>query len=277
MTQLSEDFFLDISEAMRMSEKQSTGNGDEDRKGQPCTARSHAARLYPPLEDSQDNDEHGEKTMQQHFGIGESRPEPDGAERPGLGIASKKEKCREAKKGERPIARPGNFSCLRRERQQSHRENEDARPVMVVLRPGLFRGSVRACSGLPGNVGFRGERPYFESFFLRLISVLGQLLHGSAGKSWRLRRHAGNNFGAGDAVVNEIRSGRKRRKGSGGENHRDADAKFGFTEALQAGKDGAGRSAAHQLKIERAEKQQKAEEQRFGGDHRAVGSSVYRF
>src|SRR5260370_392793 len=86
MTQLREDFFLEISKAMRMSEKQSAGNGDEDRKGQPCTAGSHAARLHAPLEDSQGNDEHGEKTMQKHFRIRESRPEPDGAERPGFGI-----------------------------------------------------------------------------------------------------------------------------------------------------------------------------------------------
>jgi len=61
MTQLSEDFFLEISEAMRMSEKQSAGNGNEDRKGQPCTAGSHATRLHAPFEDSQGNDKHGKK------------------------------------------------------------------------------------------------------------------------------------------------------------------------------------------------------------------------
>src|SRR6266404_2936086 len=115
-------------------------------------------------------------------------------------------------KGQRPITRPGSFSCLSRERQQSHRENNDARPMMVVLGPGFFRGSVRACPSLTGNVGFRRERTYFEGSFLRDISVLGQFLHGRAGKSWRLRRHAGNNFSAGDAVVNEIRGGRERRK-----------------------------------------------------------------
>src|SRR6266436_4408132 len=110
MTQLSEDFFLEISKAMRMSEKQSAGNGDEDRKGQPCTAGSHAAPMHAPLEDSQDNDEHGEKTMQQNFGMDESRPEPDGAEWPGFAITSKKEKWRETAEGQRPITRPGDFS-----------------------------------------------------------------------------------------------------------------------------------------------------------------------
>src|SRR5229473_2757020 len=107
MTQLGEDFFLEVSEAMRMGKKQCAGNGDKDWKGQPCTAGSHAARLHAPLEDGQGDDQQGEKPMQQHFGIRKSRPEADGAERPGLGIASKKEKCRKTEKGQRPISRPG--------------------------------------------------------------------------------------------------------------------------------------------------------------------------
>src|SRR6266851_546557 len=82
-----------------------------------------------------------------------------------------------AKKGQRPIARPGNFSCLRHECQQSHRENEDARPVMVVLGPSFFGRSVRACSSLARNVGLGGERTYFEGSFLRGVNVFGELLN----------------------------------------------------------------------------------------------------
>ncbi len=147
---------------------------------------------------------------------------------------------------------------------------------MVVLRPGLFGGSVQACSGLAGDVGFGGERANFKSLFLRGVNVFGQLLNGGTGESWRAGRHAGEDFPGGDAVVSKIRSGRKRREGSGGEDHGDADADFRFAEALQAGENGAGRPAADELKIERAEKQKKAEEERLGGDHRAVGSSIDR-
>jgi len=75
--------------------------------------------LHAPFEDSQGNDKHGKKNDAAALRDPQESPEADGAKRPGFGIASKKEKCREAKKGQRPIARPGNFSCLRRERQQS--------------------------------------------------------------------------------------------------------------------------------------------------------------
>src|SRR6266404_6334418 len=51
MTQLSEDFFLEISEAMRMSEKQSAGNGDEDRKESPRSRRGQAARFRDRFEE----------------------------------------------------------------------------------------------------------------------------------------------------------------------------------------------------------------------------------
>src|SRR5258708_2996872 len=204
---------------MRMREKQSAGNGDENRKGQPRTAGSHATCLHAPFEYRQGDDQHGEKAMQQHFRIRESCPETDGADRPSLGIASKKEKCRKAKEGKRPIARPGNSSRLRHKCEQSHRENEDARPMVVVLGPSFFGGSIRASSSLPGNVGLGGERTDFEGFFLRGISVFGKLSNRRATESWRAWRHTANDFGAGDAVVNEICGGRERRQWSGG--HKD--------------------------------------------------------
>src|SRR5437870_5176601 len=62
----------------------------------------------------------------------------------------------------------------------------------------------------------------------------------------------------------------------GGKKYGEADANVGVAETLHAGKNGAGRSAADELKIERSEKQEKAEEKHFGGDHGAVGSSVDR-
>src|SRR5229473_5813098 len=214
--------------------------------------------------------------MQKYLRVRKSGPETDRAERPSLRIAAEKQKRRKAEKGERPIARPGDFSRLCNESQQPHRKDDDARPVVVVLGPSLFGGSGGACSGLAGNVGFGGERAHFKSLFLRGVNVFGQLLNGGTGESWRAGRHAGEDFPGGDAVVSKVRSGRKRREGSGGEDHGDADADFRFAEALQAGENGAGRPAADELKIERAEKQEKAEEQHFGGDHRAVGSSVDR-
>src|SRR5258708_16618015 len=100
-----------------MGEKQSAGNGDEDRKGETSTAGNDPARLHAPFKYRQGNDEHGEKTMQQHFGIRQSRPKTNRAERPSLRVAAKKKKCREAKESKRPIARPGNFSSLGHERQ----------------------------------------------------------------------------------------------------------------------------------------------------------------
>src|SRR6202790_2478169 len=214
--------------------------------------------------------------MQQDFGIRKSRPETDGPERPGLRIAAEKKECREAKEGERPIARPGDLSRLRDEGQQSHRQNDDACPVMVVLRPSFFGGSIRACSSLAGDVGFGRERAGFECFFLSGVNVFGKLLNRRTGESWRAWRHAGKDFLTGDAVVSEIRGGRERGERSGGEDHGNADAYFSFAEALQAGENGAGRSTADELKIERAEKQEKAKEKHFGGDHRPVGSTVNR-
>src|SRR5437667_4836708 len=175
------------------------------------------------------------------------------------------------------MARPGDLSSLRDEGQQSHRQNDDACPVMVVLGPSLFGGSVRAGSGLAGNVGFGRERTGFECFFLSGVDIFGQLLNGRTGESWRAWRHAGKDFLTGDTVVSEIGGGRERGEWSGGEDYGNADANFGFAEAPQAGKNGTGRSAADELKIERAKEQKKAKEEHFGGDHRPVGSTVNRF
>src|SRR5713226_4348531 len=183
-----------------MSEEQCAGNGNQDRKDQAGTAGGDAARLHAPFENRQRYYEHGEKAMQQDFGIRESRPETDGPERPSLRIAAEKKKSREAEEGERPIACPGDLSRLRDQGQQSHRQNDDACPVMVVLGPSLFGGSVRARSGLAGNVGFGRERAGFECFFLSGVDVFGELLNGRTGESWRTWRHAGKDFLTGDAV-----------------------------------------------------------------------------
>src|SRR5437899_10531276 len=98
---------------MRMGEQQSTGNGDEDRENQSATAGSDAAGLHAPLKYRQNDNQHGKKAMQQDFGIREGRPESHRSERPRLRVAAEKEKCREAKEGERPIAGPGDSSRLR--------------------------------------------------------------------------------------------------------------------------------------------------------------------
>src|SRR5437879_10941531 len=89
-----------------------------------------------------------------------------------------------------------------------------------------------------------------------------------------MRGHAREDVRAGDAVVNEISGGRKRGKRSSCENDGDADANLRFAEALEAGKNDAGWPVSNELEIQRAEKQEKTEEKRFRGDHRAVRSSV---
>src|SRR5437773_9227234 len=61
--------------------------------------------------------------MEQDFGIGKSRPEANRAERPGFRIAAKKKKCREPEESQRPIARPGDSSCLRDQDRKSTRLN----------------------------------------------------------------------------------------------------------------------------------------------------------
>ena len=73
-----------------MREEQSAGNGDEDRKDQPCTAGGNAARLNAPFKNRQSDYEQGEKAMQQDFGIRKCRPETDGSEGPSLRIAAEK-------------------------------------------------------------------------------------------------------------------------------------------------------------------------------------------
>src|SRR3989449_9114912 len=192
-----------------MIENQGSWSGDENGTLNPSPTCFDAASLHAQYKNRQSDYQHGKKAMQQDFRIRKSRPEADGAERPSLGIASKKEKCREAEKGKRPIARPGNFSCLGHECQHSHRENEDACPVMVVLGPSFFGGGVRARSRFAVDIGFGRERAKPEGLFLRGESVLRKFLQGGASKSWRLRRHAGDDFGAGDAVMSEIRGRRK--------------------------------------------------------------------
>src|SRR3977135_3162625 len=121
-----------------MGEKQSAGNSNEDRKDQPGAAGGDAARLHAPFKNSQRDYEQGEKPMQQDLGIRKSRPETDGPERPGLRIAAEKKKCRQSEEGERPIARPGDLSGLRDEGKQSHRQNDNACPVMVIFGPSFF-------------------------------------------------------------------------------------------------------------------------------------------
>src|SRR6267378_8090559 len=192
-----------------MSEEQSAGNGDKDRKNQSCTAGGDAACLHAPFEYRQSNYQQREKTMQQDFGIRKSRPETNGPERPGLRIAAEKKECRKAEEGERPIARPGDLSRLRDEGQETHGENDDACPVMVVFRPSFLGRSVRACSGLAGDVGFGRERAGFECFFLSGVNVFGKLLKRRTGESWRAWGHAGEDFWTGDAVVSEIRGDRE--------------------------------------------------------------------
>src|SRR5207245_202351 len=90
VAQLGEDFLLEVPEAVGMSEKQSAGNGDQNGKRQPSATGFDAASLHAPLKNRQSNYQHGKKTMQQDFRIRKSRPEADGAERPSLGITSKK-------------------------------------------------------------------------------------------------------------------------------------------------------------------------------------------
>src|SRR6266404_2085396 len=163
---------------MGMREKQGAGNGDQHWKGKPGAARGDTAGLYAPFEYRQRYNQQREKTMQKYLGVRKSRPETDRTERPSLRIAAEKQKCRKTEKGERPIARPGNFPRLCNESQQSHREDDDACPVMVVLGPCFFGGSVRARADLARNVGFGGERADFEGFFSarrkRLQATLGQ-------------------------------------------------------------------------------------------------------
>src|SRR5260370_31128050 len=192
-----------------MGEQQCAGNGDEDGKDKPGTAGGDAACWHAPFEYRKSDYQQCEKTMQQDFRIRQRRPEADRAEGPSLRIAAEKQKCRQAEERKWPMARPGDLSCLRDEGQESHRQNDEARPVMVVLGPSLFRGSIRACSSLTGDVGFGGERARFECSFLRSINVFWQLLNGRAGEPWGARRHAREDFRARDAVASEIRGGRK--------------------------------------------------------------------
>src|SRR5258707_1590388 len=98
-----------------------------------------------------------------------------------------------------------------------------------------------------------------------------------AQQSWGLWSHTSDDFCSADTIVSEIRRGRKRCERSGSENYRYADADFGFAEALQAGKNGTRGPLSNELKIKRTEKYQQIEEERLGGNHRAVGSSVHRF
>src|SRR5438034_7578327 len=106
---------------MGMGEKQSAGDGDEDGKNQPATVGSDTPGLHAPFKYCQSDDQHGEKTMEQDFGMGKSRPEANRAERPGFRIAAKKKKCREPEESQRPIARPGDSSCLRDQDRKSTR------------------------------------------------------------------------------------------------------------------------------------------------------------
>src|SRR5260370_2510114 len=133
---------------MGMGEEQGAGYGDEDGKNQPGTAGSDAACLHAPFENGETDNHENEDSMQQHLGICKRNPETVGAERPDLRIASQEKKKSQAKKNERPVLRPRKARHLRENSECSDRENNDARPVMVVLGPSLFRVSALGASWL---------------------------------------------------------------------------------------------------------------------------------
>jgi len=191
--------------------------------------------------------------MQQDLRIRKSRPETDGPERPGLRIAAEKKKMPKGRRRRAANCAPRRFVPLARRGPGDPWRERRCLPSDGCTPTKLFR---RECSGVfrfgrERRILSRASR--IRMLFSERRKRLREAPEQRTGESWRAWGHAGEDFWTGDAVVSEIRGRRERSKRSSGEDHGNADANFSFAEALQAGENGAGRSAADELKIERAE------------------------
>src|SRR5467141_3251261 len=128
MAQFGQHLFLDVSQSVRMRKQQRAGDSHEDGKNESYVWRRDAARLHAPLKNSESDHQQHEDSMEQNFRISKCNPESVRPERPNFRIAAQEQKYRQAKKRQRPVARPGNLACLREKRKKSNAQNDDARP-----------------------------------------------------------------------------------------------------------------------------------------------------
>src|SRR5882672_8746485 len=145
MAQFGQHLFLNVSQSVRMRKQQRAGNSYEHGKNESYVWRRDAARLHAPLKNSESDHQQHEDSMEQNFRISKCNPESVRPERPNFRIAAQEQKYCQAKKRQRPMARPGNLACLREKRKKSNAQNDDARPMMVVFRPRFLGWSIGPC------------------------------------------------------------------------------------------------------------------------------------
>src|SRR6266851_5721445 len=79
-------------------------------------------------------------------------------ERRDLGVGADEEEGGEAEEEQRPMPRPGRVAGALGEREQADGEHEEARPMVVVFRPGDVLGVARRYHALTGDKGLRPRR-----------------------------------------------------------------------------------------------------------------------
>ena len=79
VTELGEDFFFYVAEAVGVREKESAGDGDESWENEASALSGDAAGLHAPFKDRQGDDEQSEDAVKQDFWILERDPKTIGA------------------------------------------------------------------------------------------------------------------------------------------------------------------------------------------------------
>src|SRR5258706_10921753 len=135
---------------MGVREQQRSAACANQGEDQPRASRGDAAGLHSPLEPGKGDDQQNEGSVLQNLGDREALPEATWAERPVFRVRAEEQEDCQAEEGERPMAGPTGHAGSSQNREQPHAENEQAGPMVVVLRPSNVTRAVQIV-GSPWN------------------------------------------------------------------------------------------------------------------------------
>src|SRR6185312_11980370 len=158
MRDLDEQLLLDVGQRVRMGQQQDAAERGDEREKQRRPRAAPGAGAHPPFEESEGGDERHEDAMLHHFRVAQAGEEADIAQRPDLGIGADEEEGGESGEEQRPMAHPGHMAGALGQRQQADGEDEQAGPMVVVLRPGDVLGIARRQHALDGDESLRRGR-----------------------------------------------------------------------------------------------------------------------
>src|SRR6266478_8561026 len=152
-----------------MRQKQSTAEGADHRKGEGVSRRGGTTGSNAPFENREADNKKHKEPMLNHLGIAQSLDQSDVAQRPGLGIGAQEQEASEEKKEQRPVARPGCVTAAFGECEEADCKNDQAGPMMIVLRPSDVPGVARRQVAGAGHESLRlMEAPHRFGVELRL-------------------------------------------------------------------------------------------------------------